>query len=41
MQSQYVMRDDDKIDFLTAVELLEFIQKKLLENPSWKEYRII
>lgn len=41
MQSQYVMRDDDKIDFLTAIELLEFIQKKLLENPSWKDYKII
>ena len=35
MQKQYVLREADKIDFETAAESLNFINKALQLNPAW------
>lgn len=38
MQSQYVFREQDRIDFGTAAKALIRIQERLLKNPAWAEY---
>lgn len=35
MQNQYVMRDEDRIDFETAMDKIAIINKRLLENSAW------
>lgn len=38
MQSQYVFREQDRIDFGAAAKALIRIQERLLKNPAWAEY---
>lgn len=40
MQNQYVLRDQDRIEFDAAVRSLLVIEQKLLQNPAWTERRI-
>ncbi|MGM9552214.1 MAG: nucleotidyl transferase AbiEii/AbiGii toxin family protein [Clostridia bacterium] len=40
MQSQYVMRDCDKIDFTLATESIKNIYNRLLLNPAWNKCNI-
>lgn len=35
MQNQYVMRDEDRISFETAMNSIAIIHKGLLQNPAW------
>lgn len=35
MQNQYVLREQDRIEFGTAAKALIKIQERLLENPAW------
>lgn len=35
MQNQYVMRNEDRIDFESAMNSISRIHKNLLENPAW------
>ena len=35
MQRQYVLREDDKMDYGDAVNAIKRIKRKLLGNPSW------
>lgn len=38
MQNQYVLREQDRIEFETAVKALMNIQKSLLKNPAWTDF---
>lgn len=38
MQNQYVLREQDRIEFETAVKALMNIQKSLLKNPAWADF---
>lgn len=40
MQSQYVMRKCDMIDFVTAIENLTNINQQLIQNEAWNECSI-
>ncbi len=40
MQSQYVLRESDCIDYENAMEAISSIQEKLVKNPSWREYKL-
>lgn len=40
MQSQYVLRDCDRIDFANALIALADIEKKLKTNLAWYNYQI-
>ena len=38
MQNQYVLREQDRIEFETAVKALMNIQESLLKNPAWADF---
>lgn len=38
MQNQYVLREQDRIEFETAVKALMNIQESLLKNPAWTDF---
>lgn len=38
MQNQYVLREQDRIEFKTAVKALINIQESLLKNPAWTDF---
>ncbi len=38
MQNQYVLREQDRIEFKTAVKSLINIQESLLKNPAWTDF---
>lgn len=40
MQNQYVLRDQDRIEFDVATKALLAIEQKLLQNPAWTERKI-
>lgn len=40
MQNQYVLQEKDRIEYDDAIEALTIIHDKLMNNPSWKNYRI-
>lgn len=40
MQSQYVLRNCDRIDFEKALIALADIERKLKSNPAWNDYHI-
>lgn len=36
MQNQYVMRDEDRINFESAIDSLERIHRGLMDNVAWR-----
>ena len=40
MQNQYVLRDQDRIEFDIATQALLAIEDRLLHNPAWAERKI-
>ena len=38
MQRQYVLRDEDRIPFEQAMNTLNQIRMKLMENRAWRDY---
>lgn len=40
MQNQYVLREQDRIEFDTATKALLVIEQKLLQNPAWTERKV-
>lgn len=40
MQNQYVLRDQDRIEFDVATKALLAIEERLLQNPAWTERKI-
>ena len=38
MQNRYVLREQDRIEFETAVKALMNIQESLLKNPAWADF---
>lgn len=40
MQSQYVLRPEDRIEYDVAVRKVQQIQEKLLTNKAWTEYKL-
>lgn len=40
MQNQYVLREQDRIEFDMAIEALLRIEQKLLRNPAWTDRKV-
>lgn len=40
MQSQYVLREKDRITFSSAMNCIQTIKEKLMNNPSWKNFTL-
>lgn len=38
MQNQYVLRNQDRIEFETAMKVLTKIHSHLLDNSAWADY---